>query len=141
MKIKLSKSDWELIGNKTGWLKKAEFKAQELETDFFPYSSPNMKHDYEQTKYNKYLTFTPKDTYKYYTFSIPKGIEPPKVGDKLTVNNEKGFIVPIVVESVKTPEDIAKGRGGPVAKSMEEQDIAFRVNALPVENKDENKTI
>ena len=25
MKIKLSKNDWELIGNKTGWSKKAQY--------------------------------------------------------------------------------------------------------------------
>jgi hypothetical protein len=30
-----------------------------------------------------------------------------------------------------TPEDIAKGRGGPIAEQMEENGIAYNVNCLP----------
>jgi len=33
MKIKLSKSQWELIGQKTGWIKKAQFSSQEYKND------------------------------------------------------------------------------------------------------------
>jgi hypothetical protein len=39
--------------------------------------------------------------------------------------------VNVVVSFISTPEEIAKGRGGPVARSMRENGIAYRVNCLP----------
>jgi 2'-5' RNA ligase len=79
------------------------------------------------TDYSKYLMFTPGDYGgQYYVLRIPEGITPPKEGDNLNLNGSA-----VVVSSVNSPEDIAKGRGGPVARSMRESGIAWDVNCLP----------
>jgi hypothetical protein len=75
---------------------------------------------------SKYLEFTPEDGGEYYVLSIPTGVTPPKTYDKLDLNG-----VNVVVVGVDTPIDIAKGRGGPIARSMEQNGIAYRVNCLP----------
>jgi hypothetical protein len=80
----------------------------------------------QNTEYGKYLSFTPADGGQYYTLSIPVGINPPQKGDHLDLRGHK-----VVVFTVSTPEEIAKGRGGPVAKSMKENGIAYSVNCLP----------
>jgi 2'-5' RNA ligase len=85
----------------------------------------------DATDYSKYLYVFPGNSgSEYYTLRIPKESTPPKVGDKLIL---KG--VNVVVQSVSTPEDIAKGRGGPVARSMEENGIGWDVNCLPIGHK------
>lgn len=63
---------------------------------------------------------------EYYSLNIPENVIPPKKGDKLIIEG-----VNVVVSDVSTPMDIAKGRGGPVAKNMEENGICWRVNCLP----------
>ena len=80
----------------------------------------------DSERYTKYLIFTPKDAGEYYILDIPTGVIPPNVSDHLTLNGIK-----VVVFTVKTPDDIAKGRGGPVAKKMKQDGIAYRVNCLP----------
>ena len=76
--------------------------------------------------YEKYLAFTPEDGSEYYTLRIPEGIVPPNKGDHFNLKGNK-----VVVQSVSTPGDIARGKGGPVAKSMEKNGIAYSVNCLP----------
>ena len=83
----------------------------------------------ESINYEKYLYVTPQNCpgCQYYDLRIPKDIIPPKEGQKLIL---KG--TPVIVQSVSTPDDIRKGRGGPVAASMEKQGIGWAVNCLPV---------
>ena len=76
--------------------------------------------------FTKYLMSTPADGGEYYTLRIPEGVNPPKIADKLALNG-----VSVEVFTVRTPDDIAKGRGGPVARSMRENGIAYDVNCLP----------
>jgi len=77
--------------------------------------------------YSPYLEFTPdKHGGEYYTLRLPVGITPPKEGDKLRLDG-----VNVVVQSVSSPEDIMKGKGEPVARSMRENGIAWSVNCLP----------
>ncbi len=81
----------------------------------------------DMTRFQKYLLYTPKMGYgQYYALNIPLGVQPPKEGEKLILDGEK-----VVVHTVETPEDIYKGKGGPVAKQMERKGIAFSVNCLP----------
>jgi 5'(3')-deoxyribonucleotidase len=76
--------------------------------------------------YSKYVHSTPKSGGEYYTLRIPKDVTPPNEGIHLNIGG-----IDLVVFSVSTPEDIAKGRGGPVAKSMVENGIGYSVNCLP----------
>jgi hypothetical protein len=76
--------------------------------------------------WQKYLLFTPKTGGEYYTLSIPVGVEPPMAGSKFTLNG-----VRVVSLKPYSPEDIARGRGGPIANSMREHGVAYRVNCLP----------
>jgi len=76
--------------------------------------------------YEQYLSFTPSSGGEYYTLDIPKDVAPPKEGDKLRLGG-----VDVVTFDVSTPDEIRKGRGGPVAKSMEAAGIGWRVNCLP----------
>ena len=82
----------------------------------------------ESIDYNKYLLFTPESLpgCEYYGLEIPGFINPPVKGERLILKDH-----PVVVFSVKTPDDIARGRGGPVAKSMERRGIGYAVNCLP----------
>lgn len=81
-----------------------------------------------EISYEKYLEYTPQDMpgLQYYVLRIPVGVTPPSEGQKLTLRGN-----PVVVQSVSTPEDIAKGKGGPVAKSMITNGIGWDVNCLP----------
>lgn len=81
----------------------------------------NMKIDY-----SKYLTFTPSTGGEYYRLDIPVGVEPPAKGTKINLLGTT-----VVTLNTETPLDIAKGRGGPVARSMEKNGIAYLVNCLP----------
>jgi hypothetical protein len=76
--------------------------------------------------WQQYLSFTPKDGGEYYTLSIPVGVQPPQEDERMVLDG-----VNVVVSFISTPEEIAKGRGGPVARSMRENGIAYRVNCLP----------
>jgi len=76
--------------------------------------------------YTKYVHSTPKSGGEYYTLRIPKDVTPPNEGIHLNIGG-----IDLVVFSVSTPEDIAKGRGGPVAQSMIENGIGYSVNCLP----------
>jgi len=76
--------------------------------------------------YSKFLFSTPENGGQYFTLRIPKEYSPPKLGAHLNLKGNK-----VVVFDVSTPEDIAKGRGGPVARSMVEQGIGWSVNCLP----------
>lgn len=80
-----------------------------------------------ETNWQQYLGFTPESLpgMQYYTLEIPVGVEPPVEGDRLVLNGKN-----VVVFTVSTPEDIAAGRGGPVANSMK-NGVAYRVNCLP----------
>ena len=60
------------------------------------------------------------DDHNVYYLRIPVDVIPPKVGSTITINNEKYF-----VKSLSTPEDIMKGRGGPVAQSMIQNGIGW----------------
>lgn len=80
----------------------------------------------EQKDYSHYIISTPERGGEYYSLDIPNGVEPLKEKQCLVINGIK-----VVVQSVSTPRDIAKGRGGPVAKSMEANGIGWRVNCLP----------
>ena len=86
--------------------------------------------DDSKVDYSKYLISSPGgegcNQSQYYVLRIPEGVVPPKEGDNLAINNNK-----VVVSSVRTPDDIAKGRGGPVARNMRENGIAYDVNCLP----------
>lgn len=82
--------------------------------------------DASSIDYSEYLIYTPKDGGEYYGLSIPKDVTPPKEGVKLNIGG-----VDLIVFTVRTPMDIAKGRGGPVADSMLENGIGWRVNCLP----------
>jgi hypothetical protein len=81
----------------------------------------------ESKEYNKFLTSTP-ESYgsQYFTLDIPVGVNPPKVGERLILDNKN-----VVVFAVSSPDDIAKGRGGPVARSMEKYGIGYKVKCLP----------
>ena len=81
-----------------------------------------------EISYEKYLEYTPQDMpgLQYYVLRIPVGVTPPSEGQKLTLRGN-----PVVIQSVSTPEDIAKGKGGPVAKSMITNGIGWDVNCLP----------
>jgi len=63
---------------------------------------------------------------EYYGLDIPVGIKPPTVGDKFDLGRSG-----VVVQTVISPEDMEKGRGGPVARAMRQNGIAYRVNCLP----------
>jgi len=78
--------------------------------------------------YSPYLEFTPTDGHggEYYVLRLPVGVTPPKEGDDILLDG-----VSVIVQSVSSPEDIARGRGGPVARSMRENGIAWDVNCLP----------
>ena len=80
----------------------------------------------EVQSYEKYLDHVPEDGGQYYVLHIPKDATPPKEGQKLTLRGN-----PVVVQSDSTPDDIAKGRGGPVARSLEANGIGWSVNCLP----------
>ena len=103
MKIKLSKSQWEQVGKTAGWLKK------ETEVD-----------------YSKYMTSTPESGGEYYRLDIPIGVPPPDNGTKLDLNGKA-----VITLTPKSSLDIARGRGGPVAQSMDKNGIAYLVNCLP----------
>jgi len=75
--------------------------------------------------YSKFLSHTPASGGQYYVLEIPKEATPPKLGTNLNINGNK-----VVVFDVSTPEDIAKGRGSPVAKYMIANGIGWRVNCL-----------
>jgi len=75
--------------------------------------------------YDKYILSEP-GVGEYYSLDIHIGVNPPVLGSKITLKGN-----PVVVSSVSTPEDVARGRGGPVARSMRENGIAYRVNCLP----------
>ena len=79
--------------------------------------------------YNKYLMLSPKTFSQspYYVLRIPKDIQPPKEGQRLVLDGDN-----VIVQTVNTPADIAKGKGGPVARSMQKQGIGWDVNCLPV---------
>lgn len=80
-----------------------------------------------EDSWEKYLTSTPQSCgSEYYELQIPNGVEPPKEGSKITLNN-----VRVVTLHAATPEDIAKGRGGPCANYMKLKGIAYKVNCLP----------
>jgi hypothetical protein len=88
---------------------------------------PGSKDAVSSIDYSKYLISTPEDYgSQYFVLRIPKNINSPNEGDKLILKGRD-----VVVSSVSTPEDIAKGRGGPVAKSMKENGIGWDVNCLP----------
>lgn len=76
--------------------------------------------------WDKHLSSTPSNGGEYYGMYLPIGVEPPKVGEHLVLGGKK-----VVVQTVDTPEDIAKGRGGPIANKMRETGMAFHVNCLP----------
>ncbi len=80
-----------------------------------------------QNSFSKYLFSTPASYgSEYYVLRIPKEASPPKENDTLNLNGAE-----VVVQSVRTPDDIAKSRGAPVARSMEENGIGWDVNCLP----------
>ena len=79
-----------------------------------------------EVSYEKYLFHTPEEGGQYYVLHIPKDATPPREGQKLTLKGN-----PVVVQSVSTPDDIAKGKGGPVARSLEANGIGWSVNCLP----------
>jgi len=76
--------------------------------------------------YSSYVHSTPKDGGEYFTLRIPKDTIPPKEGTHLNIGG-----IDLVVFTVSTPEDIANGRGGPVAQSMIKNGIGWSVNCLP----------
>ena len=76
--------------------------------------------------YGEYLTFTPADGGEYYRLDIPKGIMPPKIGTRLVLNGVK-----VVTLKPNDSASMFAGRGGPVAKMMEENGIGYLVNCLP----------
>jgi 5'(3')-deoxyribonucleotidase len=80
----------------------------------------------DSSDYSKYVYSTPKNGGEYYTLRIPKDITPPNEGVHLNIGG-----IDLVVFTVSTPEDIAKGRGGPVAQSMIRDGIGYSVNCLP----------
>lgn len=82
--------------------------------------------------YNKYLGWTPETVRgcQYYILEIPEGVKPPSKGENLKLGGKS-----VIVTSVETPDDIAKGRGGPVANSMRKHGICWKVNCLPVGHK------
>jgi len=86
----------------------------------------NKKKVVSSIDYSKYLFSTPKDGGEYYGLSIPKDVTPPVEGVQLNVGG-----IDLVVFSVCTPEDIAKGRGGTIADSMLQNGIGWRVKCLP----------
>jgi len=86
-----------------------------------PFNSKN------RIDYDKYLAYTPVASGgEYFVLHIPVGVIPPKKGDHLIIQNNK-----VVVQSVATPDDIMRGRGGPVARAMERDGIGYNVNCLP----------
>jgi hypothetical protein len=81
----------------------------------------------ESNDWQKYLYITPKEMGgEYYVLHIPVGVTPPEKGSSFILNN-----VRVISLTPKSPEDIAAGRGGPVARSMRENGIAYCVNCLP----------
>lgn len=85
-----------------------------------------MKDKEKDAGYSPYLISTPKDGGEYYTLRIPKDVRPPAEGVNLNIDG-----IDLVVFTVSTPKDIAKGRGGPVADNMMENGIGWSVNCLP----------
>jgi hypothetical protein len=79
----------------------------------------------EEIDYTPYMMFKEK-VGEYYTLRLPIGVTPPEVNSKIRLNG-----IDVVVFSVSTPDDIAKGRGGTVARNMRENGIAYSVNCLP----------
>lgn len=76
--------------------------------------------------YSQYVNSTPAMGGEYYSLMIPEDVKPPKEREHLVINGVK-----VVVQSVRTPEDIYKGRGAPTARSMEKNHIGWNVNCLP----------
>ena len=70
--------------------------------------------------YSKY--FNAIEEHNVYFLRVPKDVIPPKVNDVLLINEQK-----FKVKYLSTPEDIMKGRGGPVGKSMIENGIGWDV--------------
>jgi hypothetical protein len=90
------------------------------------HNPPKQPNEPDQTKtaaidYSKYFESVPK--FNCYLISIPIGITPPSMGNILTINNSK-----YKVKGLMTPSDYYKGKGAPVARSMEKFGIAYRVN-------------
>lgn len=110
-------------------------KLQEFEQSSRNQAQPNSEegHTHHGSKktatqeYAQYFDFGPEVGGEYYSLSIPVGVTPPAEGDKIMLDCGE-----VVVHTVSTPEDFYKGRGGPVARSMEANGIAYAVNCLPV---------
>jgi hypothetical protein len=77
--------------------------------------------------WEKYLTVTPEVGGEYYRLDIPKGVTPPAEGEKLNLHG-----VEVVALAAKSSDEIAKGRGGPVASGMRLRGVDYLVNCLPV---------
>ena len=80
----------------------------------------------DATDYSKYVNSTPAGGGEYYGLMIPKEATPPEIGDKLVLSG-----INVVAYSISTPAEIYKGRGAPVARSMEGNGIGWSVNCLP----------
>ena len=174
MRIKLSKTQWEDMGKKAGWVKVSfggdniskeeeardyEWRQRQLlkqrqneeqksslltsrqikiQPELTPEQVNALKNtdtsidwSYLQTpNYSKYINSTPKTGGKYYSLMIPKNITCPKKGDKLKLDLD-GNLIKVVVEAVMTPLDMYKGKGAPVARSMEVNGIGWYVTCLP----------
>jgi hypothetical protein len=78
--------------------------------------------------WQKYLSYAPETVAgcQYYGLDIPVGVEPPAEGDAFELEGK-----PVVVQTVTSPEQMAAGKGGPVANFMRRDGIAYRVNCLP----------
>lgn len=94
----------------------------------------------KEIDYSKYLTSTPETGGEYFILAIPENIMPPKVNQEIFLSN-KNIKHNVVVHYVSTSEDFAKGRGGPVAKSMVANGIGWLVNCLPKGHKYLEKNI
>ncbi|MDO8640236.1 MAG: hypothetical protein Q7R33_01720 [Nitrosarchaeum sp.] len=70
--------------------------------------------------YSKYFNEMPE--HEVYFLRVPTNLQPPKDNQVLPINGKS-----YIVFGSSTPEDIAKGRGGPVAKSMRENGIGWDV--------------
>lgn len=79
-----------------------------------------------EINYSSYLTVTPEIGGEYYRLDIPVGVTPPTEGTKINLSGTT-----VVSLKPETPRDIAKGRGGPIAKWMEARKVAYLVNCLP----------
>ena len=62
---------------------------------------------------------------KVIVLAIPTFAQPPKIGEQIKV---KG--IDVIVDGVDTPEDFYKGKGAPIARQMEENDIGWRVDCI-----------